>query len=709
MSQQCDDLFPVSPLIFCKAGGLGKNRCSGDRMRALAHSLIVVVLGLTLLSSTAAGNDFTVNYQEQLQQFQLGPAALVGNDTLSSSAGRSMNFDAFGRRFDIDLHENRSLLSAAQRLRVADSYGIYRGEIAGMTGSWVRIVVADELPRGMLWDGVELWAIDVVRDSSSGVNKPFMYRLSDLQIPAGALACSDIGVTKNAGELAKAVLTDINANVSQGPGAVEQIEIAVIADFEFTSAKGANTEVELMTRMNNVDGIFSMQLGVQLSVTSAPTTFPTNNDPFTDQLDSGTLLDELTDYRDATPAQYANGLSHLFTGRNLDTTTVGVAYRGALCSRRFGAGLTQATHNVMTDSLIAAHELGHNFGAPHDGTSGSACESETGDFIMAATINGEDQFSSCSIAEMQDDVNRASCITPLPGTDVAMVGGSQSGAVLLGDSATVVFDANSVGTDSANNVNVDVSIPSGVTLESVSATSGTCTTGAATASCAIGTVAGGSGATVTLTAATSAVGTANFVATVTAATDANNGNNQASVQVTVDPAVDLVATAAASAQVAVDGSTTLRPNVENRSPITATNVSVTVTPGAGISIDTASWASGSCSITNNVATCQAGSLVAQSNTQLQIGVTGTSEGTRSYTVDVNATETDRDIGNNSASGQLTVGTATTGSSGDDDDSGVGSSGLLSLFVLALFALLMTRRNGIVLAWRRGGVVSELVR
>ena len=661
-------------------------------MRALTQSLIAIVLGLMLLSSAAAEDEFTITYQEQLQQFQIGPAASVGNQTLSVSAGRSMNFDAFGRRFDIQLQENRSLLSAAKRSSTVDSYDIYRGEIAGMTGSWVRIVVADELPRGMLWDGVELWAIDVTRDSLTSVDKPFMYRLSDLEIPAGALACSDIGITKNAGELAKAVLSDITAIASQGPGATEQIEIAVIADYEFTNAKGADTELELMTRMNNVDGIFSMQLGVQLSITDAPVTFSSNDDPFTDQLNAGMLLDELTDYRDNTPAQYANGLSHLFTGRDLDTTTVGIAYTGALCSRRFGAGLTQATHNPMTDSLIAAHELGHNFGAPHDGTSGSACESETGDFIMAARINGEDQFSSCSIAEMQDDVNRASCITPLPSTDVAMVGGSRSGAVLLGDSATVTFDANSVGTDTANSVNVDVTVPSGVTLESVSATSGTCTTGAGTASCAIGTVAAGSGTTITLTAATSAVGTADFVATVTAATDADSGNNQATVRVTVDPAVDLITTAAANAQVAVDSSTTLRPNVENRSSIAATGVSVTVTPGAGIAIDTASWAAGSCSITDNVATCQASTLAAQSSTQLQIGVTGTSAGTRSYSVDANATEVDRDGANNSASGQLTVGSATTGSPGGGDDSGGGSTGWLSLFVLAFFSLLMTLGN-----------------
>jgi len=654
-------------------------------MRDRIQSVLAIFAGLILLSSAAAEDRLTITYQEELQQFQISPAAPVADQAIATGAGRSMSFDAFGRRFDIQLDENRSLLSGAQRERFADRFNIYRGDIAGMSGSWVRLVIAGDLPRGMLWDGEEFWAIEVARDASTGVDKPFMYRLSDLEIPAGALACSDVGITKNAGQLAEAVVSDITANAAQGPGATEEIEIAVIADFEFTSAKGADTELELLTRMNNVDGIFSTQLGVQLTVTSAPLTFPSNNDPFTDQLDSSTLLDELTDFRDATPSQYANGLSHLFTGRDLDTTTVGVAYTGALCSRRFGAGLTQATHNVMTDSLIAAHELGHNFGAPHDGTSGSACESETGDFIMAPRINGEDQFSSCSIEQMQDDVNRASCITPLPSTDVAMVGGGQSGAVLLGNDATVVFDVNSVGTETADSVNVDVTIPSGVTLDSVSATSGNCTDGGGTASCAIGTVAGGSGATITLTAVTSAVGTADFVATVTAATDADSGNNQATVQITVDPAIDLVATAAANAQVTVDSSTTLRPSVQNSSSITATNVSVTVTTGAGISIDSASWAAGSCSVTDNVATCLASTLAAQSDTLLQIGMTGTSEGSRSYIVDVSASETDRDVANNSVNGQLTVNAVSTGSSGGSSDSGGGSTGWLLLLALTLFA------------------------
>lgn len=656
-------------------------------MRAQILSVAAALFGLTLVPPANAVDAVTISYQEPLLQFQLGYGSSSGNQKLSTTRVRSLHFDAFGQRFDINLEENRNLLSAEQRELLGGRYQIYRGNIAGIPNSWVRLVIADDLPRGMLWDGTELWAIEVAKNSSMNADSAFMYRLSDLQIAPGRLSCAGIGTTKDGGEFAKAIMSEISANAAQGPGATSQIDIAVIGDFEFTSDKGANTNAEMITRINNVDGIFSMQLGVQFNVGRIDT-FSSNNDPFTDQLDASTLLRELSDYREDTPAQNANGLSHLFTGRDLDTTTAGIAWTGALCQRRFGAGLTQATHSVITDSLIAAHEFGHNFGAPHDGTSPSACESEMGDFLMATSINGNDQFSSCSITEMQDDVARAraSCITPLPSTDVALVAGGQPGAVLLGDSATVSFDANGVGTDTANGVNVDVTIPAGVTLGSVSTTAGTCTSGAGAASCLIGTIAAGSGATITLTTTTSTVGSATFDATITADVDENGNNNQATVQFDIDPAVDMISTAAATAQVALNGSTTIRPSVRNSSAIAATNVTVTLTPDAGISIDSASWSPGTCSIANNVATCDANSLAAQSNDMLQIGITGTSEGSRTYSMSVSAAETDRDGANNDVSGRVTVGT--TGSQGGDD-SGGGSLGWLSLLFLALMA--RTRR------------------
>lgn len=660
-------------------------------MHARFLSVAAVFLGLMLVTIARAEDGINVTYQERLEQLQLLYATPRVEQKITTPMVGSIQFDALGKRFDINLEVNHSLLNAMQRKLGDHQFEIYRGDIAGLPNSWARLVIADGLPRGMLWDGDGLMAIEVVTNEKTGAEEAFIYRLSDLQIAPGALACSEISIAKSAAELAKAVLSEVTANVAQGPGATSQIDFAVIGDYEFTSDKGADASLELTTRMNNVDGIFSMQLGVQINVNRIDT-FAANDDPFSDVTDSSDLLDDLTDYRFATPAQYANGLTHLFTGRTLEGSTVGIAYSEALCSRRYGAALTQGTHSVTLDSLIAAHEIGHNFGAPHDGTSGSACEAEPQDFLMAPRLNGSDQFSACSITQMQDDVSNAPCISAMPSTDLAMVVGSQSATALLGNAATITFEANSIGTEDASGVNVDVTIPAGVSLNSVSASSGSCAGGAGTASCVIGAVAAGSGVTITLDATTEAVGSADFVASVTADTDAVGGNNEATIRLTIDPAVDLVMTAATAAQVVVNQSTTIRPTIENRSSIAASNVAVNIAVDAGIRVDSASWTSGSCSISNNLVTCDADSLAAQASDTLQLGITGASEGSQSYTISVVAAETDRNTSNNEASGEVTVNPEVTTPPPDNSSGGGGGSiGWLSLLLLALTRLVPPKR------------------
>lgn len=660
-------------------------------MRSRFLSVAVVFLGLMLATTARAEDGVDIAYQERLEQVQLVHMTSPDEQKMTAQPVRALHFDAFGKRFDVNLEVNRSLLNVVQREFGENRFEIYRGDIDGLPDSWARLVIADGLPRGMLWDGRELMAIEVAANEKSGVEEAFIYRLSDLQIAPGALACSEVSIAKNAGEFAKAVLSEVTANTAQAPGAMSQIDIAVIGDYEFTTDKGADASLELTTRMNNVDGIFSMQLGVQINLNRVDT-FAANDDPFSDESESGALLDELTDYRFATPAQYANGLTHLFTGRTLDGSTVGIAYSEALCSRRYGAGLTEGTHSVTMDSLIAAHEIGHNFGAPHDGTSGSACESEPQDFLMAPRLNGSDQFSACSITEMQDDVSSAPCISAMPSTDVAMVAASQSATVLLGDAATITFEANSVGTENASGVNVDVTIPASVSLNTVSVSSGSCTTGAGTASCTIGPVAAGSGVTITLGATTEAVDNADFIASVTADTDAVGDNNEATMRLIIDPAVDLVTTAATAAQVVLNQSTTIRPTIENRSSIAASNVTVNIAMDAGIRVDSASWTPGSCSIANNLVTCDADSLAAQAIGTLQLGITGASEGGQSYTLSVAAAETDRNTSNNDASGQVTVNPVVTAPPPDNSSSGGGGSlGWLSLLFLMLTRIKRTSR------------------
>lgn len=642
-------------------------------MKSLRYGIVVLMFSVNAFAQTATESGVHIAYSEQLQIQDLHIGLGAGSTDL--------RFEAFGREFDLDLQVNRSLLDAAQGLQLAEGVGVYRGSLAGLPNSWARIVIADGLPRGMISDGNELYAIDSMQ--SGGVH---IYRLSDLVIPPGAMSCGHGDAATSGAKLVEALKAEVVAQAA-GPGAISNLDMGMIADYEFTTANGANTDTAILTRMNTVDGIFSDQLGVQLTVTRIDS-FTDINDPFTDQAEAGDLLDEVADYRQMTPEQNANGLTHLWTGRDLNGTTVGVAFTGALCSTRFGAGLTQGSTNEVLDSLVAAHEIGHNFGAPHDGETGSACEAELPDFLMAAQLNGNDQFSACSITEMQDDVAAASCITPLPTADVAVLATASSQNILLGNSASMNFNVNSGGSQDVTGATFDATIPAGLIIDSASSTIGTCSTGAGSVSCAIGSISAGTGATVTIDVTPGSVGMSQVDATVAAVSDENSNNNQASVTINTAPAVDLVSLAAATGTVNINQSLTVRPSLENRSSMAATNIVLLITPDAGLQLDSASWTLGSCNISGNVATCQAAALSAQGSVTIDVQFTGLTAGTRSYQMTAAADQPDTATGDNNANGQVSVRDPDNPDAGNDSSSG--SFGLL--WLLSLLTLISFRRS-----------------
>jgi hypothetical protein len=206
------------------------------------------------------------------------------------------------------------------------------------------------------------------------------------------------------------------------------------------------------------------------------------------------------------------------------------------------------------------------------------------------------------------------------------------------------------------NVVVDVSIPANVSMQSAVVSAGSCTSGAGNVSCSVGTVPAGSGETLTVTVTTPTVGTADFSSTVSADGDANSNNNQSTARLTIDPAIDIVVTVANAVQVEPNESTTINLGVANSAPLQATDVTLTVTPNAGIEIDTASWDSGTCNVSRSIVTCDATTFGAQASGQLSLEITGITVGPQSYSVSVTTNEVDRDMSNSNVSGQVTVGT-----------------------------------------------------
>jgi len=329
-----------------------------------------------------------------------------------------------GKRHDLRLEDNRSLLgrvapaTRATFARRGDRF--LRGRIDGVEGSWVRLNRIDGSLSGAVYDGNELWLID--RAGAMGVtgmrgtraDRTIAYRFSDLDTELlfdhGGLEAPGTRAGKTPAPLAydefAALLTEFVA--LQG-SSMEAVPITIVSDVEFSARHGSNAQAVVIARINFLDGIYSAQVGVGITLLHHEVL--TDNGPLT-STDPGTLLsDQFGPFMRTGAGSNLpfGGLGHLFTDRNLNGSTVGIAYLGVLCNSGFGYGLTEDLSTETGSSLVFAHEVGHNLGAGHDNDLDS-CPEGTFRGIMNSLINGEDQFSQCSVDAMAPLVASASCL-----------------------------------------------------------------------------------------------------------------------------------------------------------------------------------------------------------------------------------------------------------------------------------------------------------
>ena len=651
-------------------------------MRALRWMFAAVACGLFSTVIAAPSGGITVSYFEPLQRLSMRMTVASTSQQFQETARMGLSFDALGKTFNFQLEPNSGFLSPAARKALPDDIGIYRGHLVGAPDSWARIVIFAGTPRGVFWDGRQMYAIEAPGDSIVSADEPVIYRLADTMIESGTMSCGTQSFSGNGAAVYGKILGELSAAAAQGPGAVKEISVGVVGDFEFTTAQGGDVAaaVAISTRLNIVDGIYSQEIGVLINVPLIET-YSDVSDPFTDETDPVSLLNELASYRQGSAAQNSLGLTHLYTGRNLDGTTVGIAFENTLCSTFAGAGLSEGNGTPTFDALVAAHEIGHNFGATHDGVPG-ACEAEPMTFIMAPMLNGSMQFSPCSIAIMQANAASAFCVTALPTVDMSVVLSGQPATVFLGNSPELTIDLSNNGASQATNVVADITLPNNVSFVSATASSGSCSNGAGIVNCQLGNIPGVTTRTVTLTTTAAAVGTGSFDVTVASDFDERPGNNQSAVQLTVDPAVDLVINSPSRATVNLEQSTTVSSILENRSIMDATGVSLSISLSPGIQAESATWSIGSCTVTAQQVDCQTANFANQSSSTFNIGITGRNVGDRSFSMTLSSNEADADVTNNSLSVTVSV---------NDPDDGGGALGIPFLLLLAL-AVYMTRRR-----------------
>jgi Metallo-peptidase family M12/Domain of unknown function (DUF4214)/Reprolysin family propeptide len=215
--------------------------------------------------------------------------------------------------------------------------------------------------------------------------------------------------------------------------------IATDADAEYVTGVGGTDAARdrILQVMNVVDGVYQVEVGVSFQVVFQNFWTDPNTDPYT-QTDAGDRLDQFRNHWNSrTDGGFgtARSLAHLWTGRDLDGSTIGIASLASVCRSPANAyGLSQRFPlNGVSDSrtaILTAHEIGHNFSAVHTNQIGKDVPGEFStscdNTIMESGLGALTGSSFCAFSRSQivgHSTANGSCLlnagTPPPANNCA--------------------------------------------------------------------------------------------------------------------------------------------------------------------------------------------------------------------------------------------------------------------------------------------------
>lgn len=187
-------------------------------------------------------------------------------------------------------------------------------------------------------------------------------------------------------------------------------EIAIDADYDFYLKNGSsvsNTQNDITAVINGVDAIYRRDVQVEFKITQI---LVRTSRVYT-STDSGTLLTRFGARWNSLHGSITRDVAHLFTGKNLNGGTIGVAFLGTVCNTLGAYGLSESrfSNNFTSRVGLTCHELGHNFSAPH-------CDGRGTCNIMCSGLGGCSRsvrsFASYSIGFIAPFAQKASCLSP---------------------------------------------------------------------------------------------------------------------------------------------------------------------------------------------------------------------------------------------------------------------------------------------------------
>jgi len=319
-----------------------------------------------------------------------------------------------------------------------------RGTVMGDPGSVVAASLLDEglLARIILSDSEEFWVEPIAsRFAGATPNLHVIYHRDDV-IPGGGTCGADAlshvhppdKLPGGGGE-----------RDDCGDGVLCVAEMACDADYEYYQDYGSISAVE--DRISTVINTVNIQYERDVEITHALTAIvvrSSSSDPYT-YYDAGDLLYQFRNHWESYHDDIDRDLAELFTGREMDGSTIGVAWVSDICtSWAYSVVQSDCCGGLSCASDLSAHEMGHNWGADH-------CDDNN--YTMYPTLHCSNQFHPtqtipeivsyrnyrewCMDAGVPDNDNCADAIDACPGVYEGSTGGGNSdGSASCGSSSS---------------------------------------------------------------------------------------------------------------------------------------------------------------------------------------------------------------------------------------------------------------------------------
>jgi PKD repeat protein len=383
---------------------------------------ILLIFGLinTFIVTGQSGKQ----YPELLTKFKDYQIIEFDSKEVFSRIQRSANLENFtiklnnGAEWKLDL-KNSGIIGDKYQITSAEedglkvSYGTKaiptKGTINGMSNSEVSLTFNDNFIYGFLRFGGEQYFIEPVYHMLDVRSKDefVLYNTKDI-IENREYKCGyELDIAEE-----NRVRNNTEKNVGQRQvGECFLINYNTASDWSMRVKYGSISGVEnhnigvLNDVQTNYDNEFADEIQFQMNqqwISSCATC-----DPWTSSTDAGTLLNSFRNWATNGGFSVDHDLAGLWTNRDLNDGTVGIAYLGVLCSSFKYHVMQDFTSSGNFLRVMVAHEIGHNFNAEHDAP-GSG-------FIMAPSVNNTNTWSSFSISSIQTEYNNASCLQNCPG------------------------------------------------------------------------------------------------------------------------------------------------------------------------------------------------------------------------------------------------------------------------------------------------------